>query len=177
MPLFFVGYTVLVWAFAIRHRRTMTVLIPLIGGIGGLMLINVAHYYISVATDGAIDLPMVQTLMYPYTLLVALGGAFLALLPRAHKLGCVKCGYDLAGLDIERSPDPRCPECGTLQPIRNRYRPSGVDPDDYNELDNPEPPAPRPDSTDDQPHHRPQHQHAHRHPAQQDPPQQAQITR
>jgi len=171
VPIFFVGYTVLVWAFVIRYRRTMTVLVPLLGGIGGLLAINAAHYYISIATDGAIDLPMVQTLMYPYTILVALGGAYLALLPRGHGRGrgCVSCGYDLAGLHETDAGERRCPECGTMQPGRNRYRPAGVDPDDLE-------PAPSA-SPADQPHQRPGPEDPRRHPAEQDPADQTHLVR
>lgn len=184
MPIFFVGYTVLVWAFAVRYRRTMAALIPLGGGIAGLMLINVAHYHLSIATDGAIDLPMVQTLMYPYTLLVALGGGYLALLPRRHGRGCVHCGYDLAGLSVGPAGESQCPECGTVQPARNRYRPSGTDPDDASQP-NPDGPTglhqdrvhPRPTSAAEQADQPPSHQHPAGHAAQQDPADQPGLVR
>ncbi|MEM0984256.1 MAG: hypothetical protein AAGI17_09935 [Planctomycetota bacterium] len=127
MPIFFVGYAVVMWVFIIRNRRTLRALIPLVIGTTGLLGINILHLFVSKATNGAIDLPQIQALMYPYTALVTGVGIWLALIPRRHTHGCWRCGYDLAGLSTKDPDTPLvCPECGEPQSRRNAYRPSGV---------------------------------------------------
>ncbi|MFG0305976.1 MAG: hypothetical protein ACF8Q5_07145 [Phycisphaerales bacterium JB040] len=124
---FFVGYALVVWYFAARHRRAWGGVLSVVLGVSGLVLINYLHWKASewVAANADPDaegvmLPVLQSLMYPYTALVASVGAFIVSLPRRHAVGCPMCGYDLEGLRASV-----CPECGhVLEPV---YRKSGAD--------------------------------------------------
>jgi ribosomal protein L37E len=122
---FFVGYALLVWYFAAKHRRQWLGLGWVVLGIAGLMGLNYLHYRIgrwSAARDSAgqgIVLPVLQSIMYPYTGLVGLVGLFIVAMPTTYHTGCFRCGYDLTGLEADR-----CPECG--EPKHRVYRRSGT---------------------------------------------------
>ena len=122
---FFVGYAVVVWYFAAKHRRAWGGALAVFLGVLGLLLLNYLHWkasvWVAVRSDPdaeGVMLPVLQSLMYPYTALVASVGTFIVCLPRRHSVGCPMCGYDLEGLRAHI-----CPECGhTLEPV---YRKSG----------------------------------------------------
>lgn len=78
--------------------------------LAGLMLVALAHWQLTVWTEGRIVLRVMQLLLYPYAVLVTIVGLYIASLPRAIAAGtCHQCGYDLSGLPIRGQ---CCPECG-----------------------------------------------------------------
>ena len=109
MPIFFVGYALAVWACAARWRRAPTGCIAVAIGALGLLGLNYLHYKLEDWTDGTIYLPVLQSIMYPYTGLVAGVGLYIACLPRIHAYQCRYCHYDLRGLAADAL---LCPECG-----------------------------------------------------------------
>lgn len=131
MPIFFVGYALAVWWLAALHRRRGLGFLSVGLGLAGLIAINLLHTALSEATGGAVELPILRSLMYPYTGFVAAVGLYIACLPRRSASGCASCGYDLSGLRaLGPGPRPpvRCPECGVVdRPSGRRYRPSGSD--------------------------------------------------
>lgn len=133
---FFVGYALLVWYFAAKHRREWLGLGWVAIGVAGLVGLNVLHYKLGKWTaardpDGqGIQLPVLQSIMYPYTGLVAMVGLFIVAMPRTYRAGCFRCGYDLTGLHADR-----CPECG--EPRERVYRRSGTDRGDLRRSDRP----------------------------------------
>lgn len=135
MPIFFVGYALAVWIIAARYRRTYAAFIAVAGGLLGLMGLNFLHIKLNDWTSGDIYLPVLQSIMYPYTALVAGVGCYIAVLPQRSGIGCPKCGYDLHGLTRPGEPC-RCPECGVVsggpEPV---YRASGADRDDLERTD------------------------------------------
>ena len=138
MPLFFVGYALAVWWTAARYRRTPIGFAVVLLGFLGLMALNLFHVQLGRWTEGSIYLPVLQSLMYPYTGFVTVIGAYIACLPRRLNRGCEACGYDLHGL-ATAAQAARCPECGTInKPIRRVYRPSGIDRDNLARSDAPQ---------------------------------------
>ncbi len=128
---FFVGYAMVVWWFTCRWRRGVRGLAVLGAGIGGLVLINWLHIELGewskswTESGEGFNIPVLQSIMWPYTGLVAGVGAYIFVLPVRPPAGsCRSCGYDLAGLG---HPVEACPECGeSSEPARPRGRPSGV---------------------------------------------------
>lgn len=111
----FVLYAVTVWLGAARWRRRPGGFVCVFLGFVVLLGVALLHVQLSRWTEGKIYLPVLQSLLYPYIALVTGVGLFIAMLPtRAqcveHENGCAWCGYDLRGLDAERT--LRCPECG-----------------------------------------------------------------
>jgi hypothetical protein len=151
MPLFFVGYAFAVWALAARWRRRIPGFLAVLIGTAGLMALNWLHYKLSDWTEGEIYLPVLQSIMYPYTGLVAVVGVFVACIPRIHAWQCRQCGYDLRGLSPDGKHMPGrgavCPECGTpVAPARPvSTRPSGMDRETMRTPDIPSAPVPAPD--------------------------------
>jgi hypothetical protein len=99
-----------VWYAAAKWRRRWPSFVFV--AIGLLVLVGVAylHYWLSIWTNGRINLPVLRSMLYPYIVLVGLVGVYIACLPR-HRPGenvCHACRYDLTGLKL---PTP-CPECG-----------------------------------------------------------------
>ncbi|MEM1183550.1 MAG: hypothetical protein AAGI53_00965 [Planctomycetota bacterium] len=125
MPVLFVGYALAVWALAARWRRAPSGFVAVVIGVFGLIAINWLHIKLEDWTDGTIHLPVLQSIMYPYTGLVGVVGAYIACLPRIASYQCRTCHYDLRGLaaDVDC-----CPECGapTKASARSTRR-SGVD--------------------------------------------------
>ncbi len=130
---FFVGYAMIVWWLTCRWRRGVRGAAVLGAGIGGLLLINWLHIQLgawskSIDPDGeGFYIPVLQSIMWPYTGLVAFVGAYIFVLPLRPPAGqagiCKSCGYDLAGLG---HPVDACPECGEAsEPIGPAERPSG----------------------------------------------------
>lgn len=108
----FVLYAVLVWYFAVRWRRRWESFAAVGAGLVGLIVVGYFHLRLNEWSDGQIYLPVMQVLLYPYTLLVAGVGLYIACLPTAvGPMQCVSCRYDLRGL--ERGTE-HCPECGTV---------------------------------------------------------------
>lgn len=167
---FFVGYALVVWYFAAKHRRAWGGVLAVVLGVLGLVLINYLHWRASewVAARSAPDaegvmLPVLRSLMYPYTALVGGVGAFIVSLPRRYTVGCSRCGYDLVGLDVRV-----CPECGhVLEPV---YRKSGSERANLRTSD-----APRSGeaSAEDRAGDDAEHQHPGGQPEQQRPPESA----
>ncbi|HRQ73928.1 MAG TPA: hypothetical protein PLU35_12960 [Phycisphaerales bacterium] len=110
---FFVGYAFVVWMLAYRWRREPSGYLAAAGGLAGLLGIAWLHYRLSIWTDGAVYLPMLQTLLYPYTALVSVVAFVLASVVRPFRAGggrfCGYCRHDLVGLPDTQ---PVCPECG-----------------------------------------------------------------
>lgn len=105
---FFVGYAMIVWFYTCKWRRSWRALAIILAGVVGLVVLNWIHYELGQHFD--IFLPVLRSLMYPYTLLVFVVGVYIALLPRKHPPGfCGRCGYNLDGLEEEVT---ICPECG-----------------------------------------------------------------
>lgn len=130
---FFVGYALVVWYVTCRWRRQVRGFAVLLAGITGLLLVSWGHYELGQWSmlrdpDGqGIYLPVLQSIMYPYTVLVTVVGLFLAVLPVRHPPEhCPMCGYDLAGVTHHAEV---CPECGERldgHPQPNPHRRSGV---------------------------------------------------
>ena len=137
---FFAGYALLVWWPCLVHRRRWpSFLAAIVGALGLLGLIRL-HIQAGIWTNGAIYVPVFQSLLIPYTFLVTIVGLYIAILPRTAPLGyCGTCGYDLQGLAANDV--TLCPECGV------RFRPENS------------PPHKSP--------HKPKKQHPQRHPADQ----------
>lgn len=133
IPLF-VGYALIVWYAAARHRRRLGGFVAVGLGLCGLIALNVLHGLLNVWTNGEIHLPVLRSIMYPYTAFVFAVGGFIACLPRSSATGCVHCGYPLSGLEGE-SGAVICPECGRRNEAGRSYRRSGADRDDLRRSD------------------------------------------
>lgn len=105
----FVVYAVLVWWAAYHWRRRWRGYGASVAGVMGLVFLAFLHWKLSEWTHGRIYLPVLQVLLYPYTLLVGAGGVFMASMPKMLPFRCASCGYDLEGLEGEIA---ACPECG-----------------------------------------------------------------
>ncbi len=106
----FVIYAALFWWLSVKHRRTWTGFAWALAGFLGLCLLGYIHYRLDIWTNHRIYLPVLQTILYPYAVLVLIVSLFLASLPPKFRgIACRQCGYDLTGLEVAR---PRCPECG-----------------------------------------------------------------
>src|SRR3954471_20492259 len=117
----FVVYAVLIWAAAARWRRQWESFAWIAAGLAGLLLVAWFHNKLSEWTDGRIFLPVLRSLLYPYTALVVAVGLFIACLPAGlHHRACLcpRCDYALRGLEDEAS---SCPECGTPFMIQNGH--------------------------------------------------------
>lgn len=121
--LLFVLYAVLVWYACARWRRRLLGFVCVAAGLGGVVGVAIFHIHLNRWTGGRLYLPVLQSLLYPYGVLVTLMGVYIACLPRAMPaLHCRKCQYDLAGLEEE---DPRCPECGLAAAAPRKRHPRG----------------------------------------------------
>lgn len=127
MPVLFAGFALLVWLMAARFRRE-PVSFAVVGAALVLLIgVNILHTKIKEWTQGEIHLPVLRSLMYPYTGFVAGVGLYIACLPKRNKVGCGACGYDLTGL-MRADGWCRCPECGAMVAAEvPRYRRSGMD--------------------------------------------------
>lgn len=105
----FVIYAVLVWWAGYHWRRRWLGLASVALGFLGLLCIAVIHLQLNEWTHGRIYLPVLQVLLYPYTVLVVAGGLFMAAMPKMLPFRCASCGYDLEGLEGDLAV---CPECG-----------------------------------------------------------------
>ena len=132
----FVGYAMIVWVLAARHRRNIAGFFVVLLGFLGLAGLNYLHGMLNVWSGGTIHLPVLRAIMYPYTALVAGVGLFIAALPRRSMFGCFRCAYDLEGLEMARGAIT-CPECGQVNQMPAAYRRSGTDRHDPGATDKP----------------------------------------
>ncbi len=110
---FFMAYGLIVWYAAALHRRRWRGFAIVLGALVGLFVIGYVHWLAARWTNGAIFLPALQAMLYPYAALVGLMGFYICCVPRRRVHGlCRGCDYDLSGLDGE---EVRCPECGNVQ--------------------------------------------------------------
>lgn len=109
--LVFVVYAVLVWYAAAKWRRRWRSFALVTLGLVGLVGVAYLHTWLNIWTDGAVYLPVLRSLLYPYMALVGMVGYYIACLPRARpgEVRCHSCRYDLAGHTLPAI----CPECGT----------------------------------------------------------------
>lgn len=108
----FVVYAVGIWYAAARWRRRWQSFAWVAAGLFGCVFVAWLHTRLNIYTHGKIYLPILRSLLYPYTGLVVVVGLYIACLPRGNRFhGCCPwCKYDLAGL-----PRPaKCPECGRV---------------------------------------------------------------
>ncbi|MEM9167507.1 MAG: NADH-quinone oxidoreductase subunit J [Planctomycetota bacterium] len=112
----FVIYALAVWFAAFRWRRQILGLGAVIGGVLLLELFNVVHGRIASYWHYGDLLVVFRVVMYPYMVLVAMVGIYLALLPKElnrSEHACRACFYDLGALVDEMDDHTPCPECGT----------------------------------------------------------------
>lgn len=170
IPLF-VGYAMIIWVGAARHRRQLLGFLIVLAGLLGLVGLNMLHSMLNVWTGGSIHLPVLRAIMYPYTGFVAAIGVFIAALPRRSGLGCFRCAYDLEGLEpIDGG--LVCPECGQDNARPEVYRRSGTDRPDPGASDRPT--APPATSPTREPPGRADREDQRRNPADQPPTKRAQ---
>ncbi len=110
---FFVVYAVVTWYLAFMWRRRWRAGLVVALALVGLVSVSLFHLWLRDVSRGRIFLESMQVILYPYTVLVAGIGAYIAVLPRRPESACAACGYDLQGLAGE--PGALCPECGAFQ--------------------------------------------------------------
>lgn len=126
----FVVFAVAVWYAAFHWRRRWKSLAVTLAAAAALALVAWLHSLLGVWSNGRIQVVIFQSMLYPYTALVVVVALYMSSFPRhiAAPLRCLKCGYDMHGL--EEDPDVRCPECGRqLNPPRHpaiRISPAAV---------------------------------------------------
>jgi len=109
--IFFVFYAGLVWYGALKRRREVMGFVYTMLGVLGVAVLGYVHYLLNIWSHGALCLPVLQSLLYPFGVLILAMGLFLACLPpRYSGSRCRSCGYDLRGLETD---DRVCPECAT----------------------------------------------------------------
>ena len=123
---FFVGYALIVWYFVSVNRRRVLGAIAVLLGLIGLLALNYLHIKLGHWTNGEIYVPVMQSITYPYTVLVVAVGAFIWSIPRDRGDLCTRCRYSLEGLEPGGAM-LICPECGFKNAGRAAYRRSGVD--------------------------------------------------
>lgn len=109
--IFPVVYLVLVWFLAVRWRRTWPGVAVVVVAVALLVVLNQLLGG-EAGSLGGKRASILLVLLWPYTILVGAGGAFMLALPRTVRgdYHCTRCHYDLAGLDPAGL---ICPECGT----------------------------------------------------------------
>lgn len=107
----FVFYAAAVWYGAVRWRRRWIGFAWVAAGNVGVLLAIHFHILLESWTPYTIYLPVLQTLLWSYLLLVGSIGLFVVCIPHRN-MGpwcCQACGYDLTGVPGFASV---CPECG-----------------------------------------------------------------
>ncbi|MFI4882449.1 MAG: hypothetical protein ACIAQU_07685 [Phycisphaerales bacterium JB064] len=108
--LIFMFYAVAVWYGAVRWRRTWLGFVWVTCGVLGVVGVIQFHKLLSTWTSYDIYLPVLQTLLWSYVLLVGSVGFFIAFIPQARPAWCCeRCRYDLTGVP---GFSDCCPECG-----------------------------------------------------------------
>ena len=138
----FAGYALITWYFAALHRRRVLGVAAVVAGLIGLILLNWFHIKLGQWSKGEIYVPVMQSITYPYTVLVVAVGAFICCIPRHNGSVCSGCRYSLAGLDPSAGM-LICPECGLKNATRDAYRRSGADRASFDRSDDPGNSAPR----------------------------------
>lgn len=133
VPLF-VGYALMIWYLAAKHRRRVRGALAVVAGFVGLVLLNWLHIKMGEWTEGEIFVPVLQTITYPYSVLVVVVGVFIVCIPREGGPLCVGCRYSLSGLAAVDGVLV-CPECGAKNPTRSAFRKSGADREDFSSDD------------------------------------------
>lgn len=114
-PLFaFVLYALAVWYLAACFRRRVGGFLWVGAGLLGVALTGYFHYWLNIVTKGVIALPVLQSLLWPYALLVGGVGLYIALLPRRAR-PCVACGFDLDTLAFRSATCPNCHHARSLR--------------------------------------------------------------
>lgn len=117
---FFVAYAVLIWYWCVRWRRHWLSALATLGGVAGVVAVGFFHYRLNIWTHGKIFLPVLQSILYPYGVMLFVVSVYISCLPVARpKVHCRRCFYDLAGLEEEL---PTCPECGLAKAPRVERR-------------------------------------------------------
>lgn len=125
----FVLHAALVWWAAARWRRRWQSFIAVTGGVLMVAAVILSHQRVSALLGIGQMVPvMVNALLYPYIVLLAAVGYYIAVLPRpvgeGAKEPCDHCGYDLEG--IEEFAAPVCPECGKLAVVEATAKRTGA---------------------------------------------------
>lgn len=111
----FIAYAALIWYGALRWRRNWRGVLAVALGVLGVVFTGYLHFMLNEWTHGRIYLRVLQVLLYPYGVLLAAVGFFIAALPRRYAgTQCRSCGYDLRGLETD---ERVCPECGTTHAL------------------------------------------------------------
>lgn len=111
----FTIYIAIVWYYAALWRRRRRGFVLVGAAFGGLVLLAIAHLKLRDWTDGAVYLPLLQGLLYPYAVLVLVSGLAIASLPARREVRrCRACAYELTGLGEARL---TCPECGCVDAV------------------------------------------------------------
>ncbi len=102
------------WYLVAKHRRTLAAALWLGASALGIFFIAYLHYLLGVWSKGAIYLPAMRSMLYPFGVMVLAVGGYIAILPRP-RLHCLRCDHDLSTL-------PRhaliCPSCGLARAWR-----------------------------------------------------------
>lgn len=112
----FVLYAIGIWYAAAVHRRRAAGYLWVGAGVLGMVVVAYAHALLNYWTNGAIRLPVLQSLLWPYTIMVMVVGVYIASLPRARVL-CRRCSFDLTDA---QTPGGRCPSCQAVRAHRVR---------------------------------------------------------
>lgn len=108
--LLFVFYAVAVWYGAVRWRYNWRGFAWVAGGLLGVLAVIQFHVLLNAWTSYEIYLPVLQTLLWSYLMLVGMVGFFIACVPHARRPWCCeRCHYDLTGVPGFAHV---CPECG-----------------------------------------------------------------
>lgn len=103
-------YAVAVWYGAVRWRRRWQGFAWVASGVLGVLAMIRFHFLLEAWTPYTIYLPVLQTLLWSYALLVGAIGLFVVCIPHRHGPWCCQaCGYDLSGVPGFTHV---CPECG-----------------------------------------------------------------
>ncbi len=102
------------WYLVAKHRRTFAAALWIGASAMGIFIISYIHYLLSVWSHGAIYLPMMRSMLYPFGIAVCLVGTYIAFLPRS-RIYCGRCDYELSDLPTSRLV---CPECGLARAWR-----------------------------------------------------------
>ncbi len=115
----FTVYIAIVWYYAALWRRRARSYLFVAGAFVVLVALALLHLKLRDWTDGAVYLPLLQGLLYPYAVLVLFSGIAVASLPVRREIrSCRSCGYELTGLGESSL---RCPECGRIDPAPLRF--------------------------------------------------------
>lgn len=112
-------YAVITWYFCFRYRRKLVGWCALAMSLLVIATAMVLEQRIRTwLRAGDNPFTSLQFILWGELIIVGVGGAFILCLRQGGaEVPCRKCGYELAGLEVE---NPQCPECGELHAA---YRP------------------------------------------------------